>query len=67
VAWSTSDFIAAALVGIGPACAPHRAERAVVAREAVRTEVNNLMIISMLCGNAWHGPTISWAALSRRA
>ena len=65
--WSTIDFIAATLVGIGPACAPALSRAAVVARMAVRGELNNLMIISLLCGSAWRESVTaySWAALPR--
>jgi hypothetical protein len=68
VLWSTIDFIAATLVGIGPACAPAPSRAAVAARMAVRSELNDLMIISMLCGIAWRGPVTAycWAALPRR-
>jgi hypothetical protein len=53
VLWSTIDFIAATLVGIGPACAPALSRAALAARIAVRSELDNLMITSMLCGGAW--------------
>ena len=57
--WSTIDLIAATLVGIGPACAPALSRAAVAARNAVRSELNNLMITSVLCGSAWRGPVNS--------
>jgi hypothetical protein len=52
VLWSTIDFIAATLVGIGPACAP-ALSRAEVAAKMVMRSFDNLMIISVLCGRAW--------------
>jgi len=54
VLWSTIDFIAATLVGIGPACALAPSKAAVAARMAVRSELDSPMIISLF-GRASHG------------
>jgi hypothetical protein len=48
--------MAATLVGIGPACATVPSRAAVAATMAVRSELNNLMVISVLFGSAWRGP-----------
>lgn len=42
---STIDCIAAALVGIGPACVPALSRAEATARTAVAGELNNFMII----------------------
>jgi hypothetical protein len=54
VFWSTIDFIAATLVGIGPACAP--ALNRVAPRMAVLSGLNSLMTNSVLFGIAWRVP-----------
>ncbi len=58
------DFIAARWVGIGPACAPPLSKATVAAKTAVRIELDNFMILSVLCGAAWRSPL---AAHSRMA